>query len=157
MKKSNKKTNYPQKTNEPAGKKHFNKSLALSLLVNTVILTIIYFAALSLEHPIISFAVMGVYLLVFGGFLVAYIIYNRAFTRKGITEDMLPDSWSAEKKKEYIEDGIRRQEKSKWMLTVMIPFMIPIAADAMYMFLWQGILEPIFANTFLALTLSFLV
>ena len=137
-------------------KKPFNKKLALSLAVNSLILTFIYFAAISLEHKFISLAVMIAYLLIFGGFLIAYVAYNRAFSRNGITEDMLPDSWDKEKKKEYIADAALRKERSKWMLAVIIPFLVPIAADALYMFLWQGILEPIFGNVFLALTIAFI-
>ena len=136
--------------------KPFNKKLALSLVINSLILTFIYFGAISLEHEFISFAVMIAYLVIFGGLLIAYIVYNRGFSRNGITEDMLPDGWDKEKKKEYLADAIRRKEKSKWMLSVMIPFLVPIAADALYMFLWQGILEPIFEESFLALALSFI-
>ena len=34
---------------------------------------------------------------------------------------MLPDEWSPEKKTEFIEDGKRRLENSKWVLLVLIP------------------------------------
>lgn len=96
---------------------------------------------MGLNIPIVSFVVTFGYMLIFGGFLIAYIAYNRAFSRKGMTPDMLPDSWSNEKKQEYIEDGVRRQEKSKWMLSVIIPFLITLMADALYLFVWDGFLK----------------
>ena len=91
------------------------------------------------------------YMLAFGGFLVAYIAYNRAFTRKGVTVDMLPDSWSDEKKQEYVEDGVRRAEKSKWMLSVIIPFLITILADTLYLFVWEGLLKSMLEGLFLTI------
>lgn len=118
------------------------KRVAL-LIANTLILTFIYFGTMGLDQPVLSFIVTAGYWAVFGCFLVVYLIYNRGFTRKGITEEMLPDSWSAEKKAEYIADGAKRQQNSKWMLSVIIPLMIPIAFDAIALFTW-----PIIQNLF---------
>ncbi len=122
----------------PAAKKR-----AALLVANTVLLTLIYFGAMALDEPILSMIVTVGFFGGFGSFLVTYIIYNRGFTRKSITVDMLPDHWSAERKAEYIEDGKRRYEGSKWMLSVIIPLMIPIALDAISLFTW-----PIIQNLF---------
>ena len=105
-------------------------------IVNTTILTVIYFGAMNIEQPILSAIVTAGYWLGFAGFLIAYIVYNRGFTRKDVTREMLPDTWSEEKKTEFIEDTKRRYENSKWMLTVIIPIMIPIALDAIVLFTW---------------------
>ena len=105
-------------------------------IVNTTILTVIYFGAMNIEQPILSAIVTAGYWLGFAGFLIAYIVYNRGFTRKDVTREMLPDTWSEEKKNEFIEDTKRRYENSKWMLTVIIPIMIPIALDAIVLFTW---------------------
>ena len=113
------------------------------LIANTVILTFIYFGTMGLNQPVLSFIVTAGYWAVFGCFLIVYIIYNRGFTRKGITEEMLPDGWGDEKKAEYIADGAKRQQNSKWMLSVIIPLMIPIAFDAIALFTW-----PIIQNLF---------
>ena len=125
------------------------KKLAVSLVVNSLLLMFVYYGALGLNIPILSYIVMYGYMLAFGGFLVAYIAYNRAFTRKGVTVDMLPDSWSDEKKQEYVEDGVRRAEKSKWMLSVIIPFLITILADTLYLFVWEGLLKSMLEGLFL--------
>ena len=83
------------------------------------------------------------YWTVFAVFIIVYLVYNRAFRRKGITPDMLPDTMSAEEKEEYINDGKRRQADSKWMLAVIIPLLVTIGLDAIYLFTW-----PIVQNLF---------
>ena len=124
------------------------KALAISLVINSALLLFIYFGTMGLDivvfkagmlapYPIfIGQIVYYAYWLVFAGFLIGYIAYNRAFSRKNVTADMLPDSWSEEKKNEYINDGLRRAENSKWMLSVIIPLLVTIAADAIYLFTW---------------------
>lgn len=112
------------------------KKQAILLFVNTLILIAIYFGTQNIGQPIISMIVTGAYWLILAVFAIIYIIYNRAFTRKGITVDMLPDSWSEDKKQDYVNDAKLRLEKSKWMLAVIIPFMITVLLDAVYLFTW---------------------
>lgn len=131
------------------------KKLVISLVVNTLLLMLVYYGAMGLNIPILSFIVMYGYMTVFGGFLIAYIAYNRAFTRKSVTREMLPDSWSEEKKQEYIDDGIRRAEKSKWMLSVIIPFLFTILADTLYLFVWEGFLKGTLEGLFMTATTMF--
>ena len=112
------------------------KKRAAILVLNTIILIVIYFGTMGLEQPILSFIVTGGYWLAFAGFTIAYIMYNRGFTQKGITPEMLPDFWDTAKKTEYIEAAEKRRKGSRWMLSVIIPIMIPIALDAIYLFTW---------------------
>lgn len=115
------------------------KKRAAILVLNTLILTLIYFGTMGLEEPILSFAVTAGYWLAFAGFTIAYIMYNRGFTQKNITIEMLPDSWDIAKKEEYISAVADRQKRSRWMLSVIIPIMVPIALDAIYLFTWPTI------------------
>ena len=123
--------NTPKKPISPNAAKQ-----ATLLFVNTLILIAIYFGTQNIGQPIVSMIVTGAYWLILAVMGIIYVIYNRGFTRKGITADMLPDSWSYVQKCEYIEDAKRRLEKSKWMLSVIIPFMITILVDAVYLFTW---------------------
>ena len=135
------------KNNLPSQKKELSpktRQLAISLVINSVILLFVYYGAMALNVPIISMIVTWGYMLVFGGFLVAYVAYNRAFTRREITPDMLPDDWPLEKKQEYINSGKIRMEKSRWMLSVIIPFLVTFMAEALYLFVWTGWLENFF-------------
>lgn len=114
------------------------KKLLLTIGINSVLLSAIYFGACygitdQFLRPISYIVTVGFWV-AFAGFLIAYVIYNRAFSRKNLTVDMLPRDWSAEMRTEYIEDGKRRLKKSRWMLSVIIPIAVPIALDALYLF-----------------------
>ncbi len=141
MKRQNRKNNLPKKSARdisPEAKKR-----AALLVGNTAILTFIYFGTMGLEQPILSLIVTLGYWLLFAGFTIAYVIYNRGFTQKDITAEMLPDSWDMARKTEFVENSKKRQERSRWMLSVIIPIMIPIALDAISLFTW-----PIIQNLF---------
>lgn len=68
-------------------------------------------------------------------FVLTYVIYNRGFSRKGVTKDMLPDDWSEEQKEEFIEDGKRRLHKSRWMIVIIFAFLLTFAVDIIELFL----------------------
>ncbi len=128
----------PKKELSPEAKKQ-----AYLLIVNSVILLFLYFAAASIYIPIVSVAVPILYWVAFGAFLIAYLIYNRGFTRKGLTVDMLPPTWTKQEKEDYLAAAKMRQDKSRWMLTVIIPLLVTIAADAIYLFTY-----PLIQNLF---------
>ena len=111
------------------------KRLLIILAINSTLLTLIYFGVgYGINLGLISLFLPVLYWIALAGFIIAYIIYNRAFTRKNMTPDMLPFSWTREQREEYIADGKRRLEKSKWMLTVIVPLSIPVTLDALYSF-----------------------
>ena len=130
------------------------KRRALLLAVNVITFTMIYFVAINLNVIVLPASILGfpiflahivtiLYWVALAVFLIVYVAYNRAFSRKGITVEMLPDTWTAEQKTEFVEDGQRRLENSKWMLSVIIPLIVPIMLDAIYLFTW-----PIIENLF---------
>lgn len=81
--------------------------------------------------PIVMFGYMAALtVLVF-----VYIIYNRGFSRKGVTVDMLPDEWSDEKKLEFVESGKKRLERSKWLLVFIISFLFTFIVEAILLFM----------------------
>ena len=119
------------------------KKRAAVLVLNTLILTFIYFGSMGIDQPILAMIVNIGYWVVLLALVAVYLIYNRGFTQKDLTPEMLPDTWSAEDKEKYVEDAANRYKRSKWMLTVIIPIMIPIALDAISLFTW-----PIIQNLF---------
>ena len=129
----------PQETKEAKKISHAALKRAAILIANTTILTFIYFGSMAIGQPILSAIVTLGYWSAFASLLIVYVIYNRGFTRKSVTEEMLPDSWGKEKKKKYVEDAQKRYNDSKWMLYVIIPIMIPIALDAISLFTWPMI------------------
>ena len=66
--------------------KAFNWKLLLIVALNTVI--IFGFYRLMLNFLYFEF-VMGGYLVLTAGFVFAYVIYNRGFTRRNLTREML--------------------------------------------------------------------
>jgi len=78
--------------------------------------------------------VMIAYMVLCTAFVFGYVIYNRGFSRKGITPDMLPDSMSEEEKTAFIEDGKQRLRRSRWMLIVILGFVVTFALDLAELF-----------------------
>lgn len=104
-----------------------NKKVKTALLL--VLNTVLFLAAYLLFIQINEIATLTVYSVVTAGFVFSYVIYNRGFSRRGVTPEMLPAEWSYEKRCEFIEDGHRRLEKSKWMLLVIFPLIVVYAFE----------------------------
>ena len=74
---------------------------------------------------------------------MVYIIYNRGFSRRNLTPEMLPDEWSEEQKIAYISDGAQRLKKSKWMLTIIFPLVLTFMFDCIELF-WGDLFAHLF-------------
>ncbi len=115
----------------------------------TLLLMLIWFGGISLGetlmNPVIGYVIMIVYFLAFAGILIAYLAYNRAFVNKDVTVDMLPDDWSAERKEAFVEDTRRRAERSRWMVSLIIPFATVFLVDSLYLFIWDPLIAPLFS------------
>lgn len=124
----------PPATEVVPSKKPFNWRLLLTLVINTAVIFAIYRIAIGFEwFPV----VMWVYLIATAGLAIGYTVYNRGFSRRGITADMLPDAMSAEEKCEFVADGERRARRSKWMLTLLIPLILTFAYDLLELFVFD--------------------
>ncbi len=104
---------------------------ALMLVANTVILLALYLLFVNIN----AIVTLIVFTVIAAGFSFGYVIYNRGFSRKGLTPEMLPSEWSYEKKCAFIEDGKRRIEKSKWMLTIIFPIIVIYAFELFNIYL----------------------
>lgn len=118
-------------------KKIPTKKLVLLLIGNTVLMMALYFAG-TVFYPVETLIVFTVFS---ASFLFAYVIYNRGFSRRNVTRDMLPMDWSEEKKTEFIESGKVRIEKSKWMLTVIFPAIIIYGYEVLDLYIIPSILN----------------
>ena len=120
--------------------KNSKKSKRLISLIITASLTLavlfIYRLFLVPDTPLYRYYpyVMWGYMIILTVFVLVYIFYNRAFSRNGVTVEMLPNEWSDEKKNEFIASGERRKQKSKWMLMVIIAFLATFLVDAIELF-----------------------
>ena len=75
--------------------------------------------------------VLAVYIGIATVAIFSYVIYNRGFSRKGLTPEMLPDTMSKEEKEEFIEDGKRRLRKSRPLLILVFAFVFTFLFDLM--------------------------
>lgn len=114
----------------------------------TVILFVIWYGCMAVGeargNDVLVFGVMTAYFLVFAVLLVSYLAYNRCFVNKDVTVDMLPADWSEEKKQAFVAAEKTRAEKSRWMLVVIIPFVVVLMCEALYLFVWDGYLSNFF-------------
>ena len=66
--------------------------------------------------------------------VVIYALYNRGFVYRNVTPDMLPDTMSYEQKTAVLDEAKQRMDKSRWMLTLILPFLVAFMLDALYLF-----------------------
>ena len=119
-------------------KRKENKKYLLPLVLNTVVFLIAYW--FFMNQPFYK-TVLWIYFALTLGFALVYVVYNRAFTRKGVTPEMLPSSMTEEEKAEFIADGERRLKKSKWMLTIIFPLILTFFIDMFVLFVAEPLLS----------------
>ena len=112
-------------------KKPHNLKKPLLLLGSTALFLATYIICVG-TFPTITLALYTALLAVFS---LAYVIYNRGFSRKNVKLEDLPMEWSVDEKHEFIEDGRRRLKKSEWMLLIIIPLIIVYAYELISLFL----------------------
>ncbi len=148
--------NQPPREREPRQRKPASKKdkVLLGLVLGcSAASTLLYFFMISLsEHMeyLITAQIFGLGVPIFyavagAAFLFTYIIYNRAFTRDNVTPEMLPDSMNEEQKQAFIQSGVDRKRKSKWMIIVLFALFTPLAIDFLILTaiptLFGGVLE----------------
>ena len=134
--------NQPPKQREPRQKKPATKQqkLLFGLMLGcSVLSTLLYFTVIALADShvfetqqaaqFVGIGIMVLYAAAGAGFLIAYIIYNRAFTRDNVTPEMLPDTMSEHEKVAFIQSGVERKQKSRWMIVVLFALFVPLAID----------------------------
>lgn len=113
--------------------------LAVNTLIFFTVYQVLLHLASSVETAFWSFLVMLLYFVLLIGFTMAYLIYNRFLSRKGLTPEDLDPTWSEEQKTAFLSDGEARLEKSKWMMTVILPLVLTFLFDAVDLFIIGGV------------------
>lgn len=115
-------------------------AMLMLLIAATVAVFTVYRVLMNFEHFEI---VLAVYMIIAAALIVTYFVYNRGMSRRGVTADMLPESWSEEQKESFIADGERRFKRSRWLLIPIFAFLFTFAAD-----LFELFVIPFFGNMF---------
>lgn len=137
MKKKNKK-NTGTEMAVKSEKKKLNIGMILLLVINTAAVFGFYRYMLNFRYFEI---VLILYMVILAVLVLSYVIYNRGFSRSGVTYEMLPDSMTHEEKTEFIMDAERRRKKSKWMIAFIFPFVFTFAIDAFSWFVEDNIIS----------------
>ncbi len=130
--------------NSAENKGRSNLRYGVFLALNTILFFGFYRVLLAIgemtEKTFYAFLSMVLYMALLLGFSIAYLVYNRLYLGSSITSEDLPDTMSLTEKDAYIAEGRRRKEKSKWMLTIIIPLLFTFLIDAVELF----IIDPFF-------------
>ena len=129
---SRKKRRAPQKIEEQ--KKKIDKPTLYKNLLRLLVLVAITLAVYLVYNVFIDlyfYPVMISYTVITTVAVFAYVIYNRGFSRRGVTPEMLPDTMTSEEKAEFIEDGKRRLVRSRPLLMVVVAFAFTLIMDAL--------------------------
>ena len=140
------KNGIPSKEQKPMDRETKRRLWATVAL--TLILFVIWFGCTAVgetQHSdVLVLGVRAAYFLVFAVLIITYLAYNRGFVNKDVTVEMFPADWSEEKKQAFITAEKTRAEKSRWMLTVIIPFVVVFMCEALYLFVWDSYLANFF-------------
>lgn len=117
-----------------------NKKLLLLLLVNCIVFIGLYRFLISTA---LTFTVQKVvvitYMVAAAVLILVYVIYNRGFSLRGVTADMLPDTMTEKEKDDCIADAAEREKRSKWMMTFIIPILLALLIDLLDMFVLHNL------------------
>lgn len=119
---------------DPASKKKLLETGLLILI--TIVVLGVYVALVEAWH---FREVFIIYMAIWVAAFLSYWFYNRGFSRKGVTPEMLPKEWSDEKKKQFIEDGERRMKKSRWMIFIILPFCVVFIVELFMLYVWPSL------------------
>ena len=114
----------------------FNWKRALILVCSTVIAMGLYFYMMNI-YSLWKFVVIA-YVAVASVLIIAYFIINRAFTGRGVTYEMLPDTMTHDEKEEYLADVADRERRSRPLLLVIFPIIITLLVDLFRLFVIDG-------------------
>lgn len=140
QKKKHKKTTSPAETT-PAGEvkaklRSFNYKKALLILVSTLAAFVLYEALISVRFlPIGGIPViMPVYFIVSGALTVAIIFLNHGFSPKPVTPDMLAGLGDTAELEAACERINRQKKTAKRLMLVLLPFLLSVFLDIIYLF-----------------------
>lgn len=125
---SRRKRNGNNKTARPPVDKKTMYANILRLLI-LIAITLAVFLVYKILIDKYFYTVMITYMSITVAAVLAYVIYNRGFSRRGVTEEMLPDTMSKEEKQEFIEDGKRRLRRSRPLFMVIFAFAFTFVMD----------------------------
>ena len=107
----------------------------LIMILCTILLSVIVFTIYRILLNFYYFEIiLGIYMGITTALLLAYLIYNRGFSRKDVTIEMLPLDWSEDRKRNFIDNAEKRVQKSRWLFVILLSFILTFVFDAIDLF-----------------------
>lgn len=111
------------------------RSLFGMLLVNAVLLAGVYLLLIWLGVSMAPLLYLGA-----GAILaIGYIVYNKGFVYRGVTANQLSDDLSDAQKEALLAEVRERDARSKWVLTILLPMVVILLLDALYVYVLPGL------------------
>lgn len=110
---------------------------ALLVLLNTVLAFVLYYGCVALHFNAIFFIYIGFAAVL----LIAYVVYNQGFALRGATPEMLDEALSLEERQAMIARAKERDASSRWMMTIILPLIVTVLVDAMYVYFLADAVE----------------
>ena len=110
---------------------------ALLVLLNTVLAFVLYYGCVALRFNAIFFIYIGFAAVL----LIAYVVYNQGFALRGATPEMLDEALSLEERQAMIARAKERDASSRWMMTIILPLIVTVLVDAMYVYFLADAVE----------------
>lgn len=110
---------------------------AAIVLAPTFLFTLGYMLAVNLRAEL----VFWLYYAALGISTLAYVLYNRGFSRTRVSREELPDTWSEEEKDEFFADAARRRHRSRPLLYIVIALWLTFLYDMFFLFLAEPLSE----------------
>ncbi len=103
---------------------------ALLVLMNTILFFALYYGCIALRFNAIFFVYLGLAAVL----LIIYVVYNQGFALRGVTPEMLDEALSLEERQAMIDRAAARDKSSRWMMTLILPLIVTVLADALYVY-----------------------
>ncbi len=135
MAKSKKRTRVPKAApvKKQISKRQMYGNLMRALCTIAITMVIFCLYRFLLDRLYFEF-VLAAYMTVAAAVILAYVLYNRGFSRRGLTHEMLPDTMTKEQKEEFIADGERRLRRSRPLLMLIFAFAFTFVYDIIELF-----------------------
>ena len=106
----------------------------LPIILGTLLLTVVLLIAYEVAVRLLWQPMFWIYFFALTALLLAYITYNRGFTRTRVSRNSLPRTWSEEEKDEFYADAERRKVKSRPMLAGIIALFLVFVYDTVALY-----------------------
>ena len=110
---------------------------AAAMILIFLVIGLLYYALVSMQ---VGWVTPALYILAAVLFLVFFFV-NRGFSSRLPEREQLPEEWSEEQKDLFLEEEGRRKRIARPIMVVLVPVLLLVAADMLYLVLIRDLLS----------------